>query len=116
MVKIAGADDRIRYAAGYPLDTDTIDEELIQEAVEAARQSQVAVIVAGLPERYESEGFDRKHLQLPDNHRRMIEAVAAEQANVVVVLSNGGPLEMPWLDNVKAVLEAYLGGQASGEP
>lgn len=114
MVKIAGADACIRYAAGYPLDTDRIDEELIQEAVEAARLSKVAVIVAGLPERYESEGFDRKHLQLPDNHRRLIEAVAAEQSNVVVVLSNGGPLEMPWLDNVKAVLEAYLGGQASG--
>lgn len=114
MLKTAGADARILYAAGYSLDADMIDEELIQEAVEAARKSQVAIIFAGLPERYESEGFDRKHLQLPDSHRILIEAVAAEQENVIVVLSNGGPIEMPWLNKVKAVLEAYLGGQASG--
>ncbi|MPN30454.1 Thermostable beta-glucosidase B [bioreactor metagenome] len=69
---------------------------------------------AGLPDRYESEGFDRRHLQLPANQIRLIEAVAEVQKNVVVVLSNGAPIEMPWLQNVKAVLEGYLGGQALG--
>ncbi|WP_433921050.1 glycoside hydrolase family 3 C-terminal domain-containing protein [Paenibacillus taichungensis] len=114
ILKTASAKANISYAAGYSLDKDGVDKELIQEAVEAARKVKVAVIFAGLPERYESEGFDRKHLQLPESHIAMIEAVTEVQENVVVVLSNGGPLEMPWLDKVKAVLEAYLGGQALG--
>ncbi|MEK4660696.1 glycoside hydrolase family 3 C-terminal domain-containing protein [Priestia sp. FSL H7-0729] len=114
ILKTATDSASISYAAGYTLDEDIVNEELIQEAVAAAKNAQVAVIFAGLPERYESEGFDRKHLQLPESHRTLIEAVAEVQANIVVVLSNGGPIEMPWLDKVKAVLEAYLGGQALG--
>ncbi|MEN1990515.1 glycoside hydrolase family 3 C-terminal domain-containing protein [Paenibacillus hubeiensis] len=114
ILKSASAGANISYAAGYSLDKDGVDEELIQEAVEAARKAKVAVVFAGLPERYESEGFDRKHLQLPESQTALIEAVAEVQDNMVVVLSNGGPLEMPWLDKVKAVLEAYLGGQALG--
>src|SRR5690606_31966250 len=74
----------------------------------------VAVVFAGLPDRYESEGYDRKHMRLPDNHNRLIEAGAAVQPNIVVVLSNGSPVEMPWIGQVKGVLEAYLGGQAAG--
>ncbi|WP_127537088.1 glycoside hydrolase family 3 C-terminal domain-containing protein [Paenibacillus illinoisensis] len=114
ILKTATDSANISYAAGYTLDEDVVNEELIQEAVAAAKNAQVAVIFAGLPERYESEGFDRKHLQLPESHRTLIEAVAEVQENIVVVLSNGGPIEMPWLDKVKGVLEAYLGGQALG--
>ena len=66
----------ISYAAGYTLDEDVVNEELIQEAVATAKNAQVALIFAGLPERYESEGFDRKHLQLPESHRTLIEAVS----------------------------------------
>ncbi|NGP46854.1 glycosyl hydrolase [Bacillaceae bacterium SIJ1] len=104
----------VNYADGYKLDSDEIDEELIFEAKELASQSDVTVIFAGLPDRYESEGYDRTHLRIPTNHQRLIEAVATVQKNVIVVLSNGAPVEMPWLGKVKGLLEGYLGGQAFG--
>jgi beta-glucosidase len=114
MVKVAGINTILTYSDGYVLESDEVNESLIEEAVEVAKQSKVAVIFAGLPERYESEGFDRKHLNIPENHRLLIERIAAVQSNVIVVLSNGAPIEMPWLDKVGAVLEGYLGGQALG--
>ena len=114
LAKVAGDKTTLFFANGYALESDEVNEILIEEAVEAAQQAKVAVIFAGLPERYESEGFDRKHLSIPDNHKILIEAVAEVQNNVIVVLSNGAPIEMPWLDRVKGVLEGYLGGQALG--
>ncbi|MEH7128735.1 glycoside hydrolase family 3 C-terminal domain-containing protein [Neobacillus drentensis] len=114
LAKVAGDKTTLFFANGYALESDEVNEILIEEAVEAAKQAKVAVIFAGLPERYESEGFDRKHLSIPDNHKILIEAVAEVQNNVIVVLSNGAPIEMPWLDRVKGVLEGYLGGQALG--
>ncbi|MCM3273539.1 beta-glucosidase family protein [Paenibacillus elgii] len=114
MRRTAGAAASIVFAEGYPLESDDIDDRLLQEAKLAAAQAKAAVIFAGLPERYESEAYDRQHLRIPDNHRKLIEAVAEVQSNVVVVLSNGAPVEMPWIDRVKGVLEGYLGGQALG--
>ncbi|MDQ1003479.1 beta-glucosidase [Neobacillus niacini] len=102
------------YAQGYELEKDAIDENLLTEAKEAAIKADVAILFVGLPNRYESEGYDREHLRIPDNHRGLIEAVAEVQPNVIVVLSNGAPVEMPWIDQVKGLLEAYLGGQALG--
>jgi len=113
MQSLAGA-TKLQYAEGYSLDSDDVSDELITEAVEMAKETEIAVIFAGLPERYESEGFDRKHIRIPENHKVLIEEVAKVQSNIVVVLSNGAPIEMPWLDKVKAVLEGYLGGQALG--
>ena len=84
------------------------------KAVEAAANADVAVIFAGLPDSFESEGYDRKHLGMPNCQNALIEAVAEAQPNTIVVLHNGAPVEMPWLGKVKAVLEAYLGGQAVG--
>jgi beta-glucosidase len=107
-------DARVLYAQGYELKNDLINETLITEAKEAAIQSDIAVLFVGLPERYESEGYDREHLRIPENHQFLIQAVAEVQPNVVVVLSNGAPIEMPWLGKVKGLLEAYLGGQALG--
>lgn len=114
ITKLAGDSAQVVYAEGYDLDNDTIDEALLQEAKRAAGEAQVAVVFAGLPDRYESEGYDREHLHLPENHTRLIEAVAEAQSNIIVVLLNGSPVEMPWLGKVKAVLEGYLGGQAVG--
>jgi beta-glucosidase len=114
MAQVAGNQTTLTYSQGYDLESDDVNKSLIEEAVEAAKQARVAVIFAGLPERYESEGFDRKHLNIPENHRELIEAVAEVQSNVIVVLNNGAPIVMPWLDKVKAVLEGYLGGQALG--
>ncbi|MFG1732119.1 beta-glucosidase [Paenibacillus sp. 843] len=105
---------QIQYAPGYKLNEEDSDQQLLQEALTIASDATVAVVFAGLPSRYESEGFDRKHLRIPPNQIALIEAVAKVQPNVAVVLSNGAPVEMPWLGEAKAVLEAYLGGQALG--
>lgn len=112
--KSAGDNVRVIYAQGYNVDKDEVDESLLEEAKRVAKEADVAVIFAGLPERYESEGYDRQHMRMPENHCALIEGVAEVQPNVVVVLSNGSPVEMPWLDKVKGLLEAYLGGQALG--
>lgn len=101
------------YLPGYPLKGEG-DPALLSQAVEAARGCDVAVIVAGLPESYESEGFDRASLAMPDSHNRLIAAVAAANPNVAVVLVGGAPVEMPWQPRVKAVLNLYLSGQAGG--
>lgn len=113
-IKALAQGARVLYARGYRLDTDDVDERLIEEAAETARKADVAVVFAGLPERYESEGFDRAHMAMPESHNRLIEKVAEAQPNTVVVLMNGSPVEMPWIGRVRAVLEAYLGGQAAG--
>lgn len=107
-------EDNIVFALGYEDAEDRIDEELLTEAVEVAKAADVAVIFAGLPDNFESEGYDRKHMQMPNCQNQLIEAVAAVQPNIVVVLHNGAPVEMPWISKAKAVLEAYLGGQAVG--
>ncbi|QGQ44900.1 glycoside hydrolase family 3 C-terminal domain-containing protein [Metabacillus sediminilitoris] len=112
--KTAGSTVNVAYAQGYFRDKDTIDETLIEEAKEVASQSENVILFAGLPDRYESEGYDRVHLHIPENQKRLIEAVAEVNQNIVVVLSNGAPIEMPWLDKVKGLLEGYLGGQALG--
>ncbi len=103
------------YAQGYDDKQDELDEKLLAEAVKAAQSAEVAVVFAGLPDSFESEGFDRAHMQMPDSQNRLIEAIAKVQPNIVVVLHNGSPVEMPWLSQVKGVLEAYLGGEAVGE-
>ncbi|MEK4370795.1 beta-glucosidase family protein [Paenibacillus sp. FSL R5-0473] len=114
MTQVAGEGVTFSYAPGYRIEADDVDETLMHEAVQAAQSADTAVVFVGLPDRYESEGYDRAHLRLPDNHIRLIEEIAKVQSRVVVVLSNGSPVEMPWLPQVQAVLEAYLGGQAVG--
>lgn len=113
-IRRAAGSAEIVYAQGYDLARDAADERLLEEALQAAAAADAAVIFAGLPESWESEGFDRTHLRMPDNQRQLIEAAAGVQERIVVVLCNGAPVEMPWLGSAKAVLEAYLGGQAMG--
>lgn len=104
----------VTYVHGFTIDDDQQDEALLQEAVRAAAQAKVAVIFAGLPEYIESEGFDRKDMKLPECQNRLIHEVAKVQPNTVVVLHNGAPVEMPWVNEVKGLLELYLGGEAVG--
>lgn len=104
----------IEYAQGYDPVASRPNQTLIIEAAALAKRADVAVVYAGLPGIYESEGFDREHIDLPDQHTALIIAVCAANPNTVVVLANGAPVTMPWLDQVPAVLEGYLGGQASG--
>lgn len=84
-------------------------------AVAAAQAAEIAVIFAGLPPVMESEGFDRWVMKLPQDQNELIEKICAVQPNTVVVLQNGGPVELPWADHPKAILEAYLGGEAVSE-
>ncbi|CAG1003127.1 beta-glucosidase [Anaerolineales bacterium] len=111
LVKLVGAEN-VLYAAGYTEQGAAADDALFQEAIETAGKADVAVIYAGLPDMYEAEGLDRAHMQMPSGHNALIQRLAAAHRKVVVVLSNGAPVEMPWVNDVPAILEGYLGGQA----
>ena len=102
------------YASGCDERGDTTDARLA-EAVKAAQRAEIAVVFAGLPDRCESEGFDRDDMKLPEGHLRMIEAVTRANPNTVVVLLCGSVVECPWADRVKGILYMGLPGQAGGE-
>ena len=102
------------YAPGCDERGDTTDA-LLKEARAAAQQAEVAVVFAGLPDRYESEGFDRDNMKMPAGLLRMIEAVAGANPNTVVVLLCGSAVECQWADSVKGILYMGLPGQAGGE-
>lgn len=104
----------VTYAQGYESNTDVPNVKLINEAVECAKKCDAAVIFVGLTDLYESEGFDRKHMKMPANQLELIDKVCEVCSNVVVVLHNGSPVEMPFKNKVKSILEMYLGGQAVG--
>ncbi len=101
-------------AEGFDARTGTSSREQFAAALAAAEDADVVVMFAGLPAAMESEGFDRTTLDLPEDQVRLIEALAATPVPVVVVLSNGGSVHMPWADRVDAVVESWLGGQAGG--
>lgn len=105
----------VSYAQGCRTDEDITDNELLSEAVELAKNSDIAVVFAGLTDLFESEGFDRSHMRMPECQNELIAKIAEVQPNTVVVLHNGSPVEMPWIGSVKGLLEVYLGGQAVGE-
>ena len=107
--------EHITYAEGFSAETDVYDEKLAEEAIEIARQADKAIIFAGLPESFESEGYDRKHMHLPECQNKLIAEITKVQPNTIVVLHNGAAVEMPWVNEVKGLIEAYLGGQAVGQ-
>lgn len=96
-------------------DKGNVTEESLAKAAEAARSAKVAVVCVGLPDLYESEGFDREAMAMPEGHVRLIETVAGANPNTVVVLFCGSVVETLWMDRVKAVLYMGLPGQAGGE-
>ena len=112
------AGGRVQYAPGYALrGRDDLEGEAarrIDEAVAVARGADVAVVVVGLPDAAESEGFDRAHLHLPEAHNELVRAVCAANPRTVVVLVAGSPVTMGWVDQPAAILWGYLGGQAAG--
>ncbi|MDQ0910895.1 beta-glucosidase [Streptomyces canus] len=89
-------------------------DELIAEAVEAARHADTAVVVVATTERVESEGYDRKDLALPGRQDELVRAVAAANPNTVVVVNSGSPVELPWREDVAAVLFSWFPGQEGG--
>lgn len=105
---------KVSYAPGCD-DRGESTEALLAEAVETARNAEIAVVFAGLPDRYESEGFDRENLNMPEGHLRLIKTVTKANPNTVVVLLCGCVVECSWAKQVKAVLYMGLPGQAGGE-
>ena len=112
----AVAGDSVSYSAGFPLGSaDTADPVALRdEAVAAASAAEVAVLFLGVPAEEESEGFDRTHIDLPAAQLELVDAILAVNPNVVVVLSNGGVVALPFADRVPAILEGWLLGQAGG--
>lgn len=106
--------DQIAYYPGYEPDG-TRNEEELEKAVAGAKEAEVVIVAAGLPDSYESEGYDRVHMRMPESQNELIHRLAQINPNLVVVLMGGSPVEMPWIHEVKAVLNLYLGGQAAGE-
>lgn len=106
--------EKLSYAPGYDPATGQTSGSLLDEARSAALAAEVAVVVIGLPDSGESEGFDRPDLRLPGGMESLVQVVTAANPRTVVVLMNGSPIEMPWVDQPAAIIEAYLGGQAGG--
>ncbi|EAR07820.1 glycoside hydrolase family 3 C-terminal domain-containing protein [Reinekea blandensis] len=102
------------YQEGYRLKGDLTHQHKLNALAEAERADAI-VLFAGLTPEYESEGFDRKHLQLPRQQRDLIEALLPHADKLVLVLQNGAPIVIPHVDKIPAIFEAYLGGQAGGQ-
>ena len=103
------------YAKGFSAMRDEMTDAELAEAIQAAQNADVAVVFAGLPESFESEGYDRTSMELPACQNRLIDEIVKVQPHVVVVLHNGSAVELPWADRVSAILELYLGGEGVGE-
>ncbi len=106
-----GESYEVNYSQGYYLSDDD-DFTLIDEAKKLAEESDIALIFAGLPLHYESEGIDRKHINMPASHNKLISEIAAVQKNTAIVLTNGSAVAMPWVNEVNCIVESWLGGQA----
>jgi beta-glucosidase len=111
----AAEDKDVLFARGYDTGNAKKSYILREEAVEAAENADIIVIFAGLPGSYESEGFDRNDINLPPEQDKLIDDLAELGKKTVVVLHNGAPVTMPWIDKVDAVLDMFLAGDAAGE-
>ena len=105
----------VEYAQGYERIESENDEKLRSEAVKVAKNNDVVLVFAGLTENYESEGVDRETLDMPENQNKLIDEICSVNENVIVILSNGSPILMPWKDKVKGILAGYIGGEAGGK-
>lgn len=105
----------IEYAKGYERGISDNNEKLLKEAIEIAKNNDIVVIFAGLTELEEAEGLDRNSLDMPECQNRLINEISKVNNNVIVALSNGAPITMPWKDKVKGIITGYLGGEAGGK-
>ncbi|MDD6012704.1 MAG: glycoside hydrolase family 3 C-terminal domain-containing protein [Oscillospiraceae bacterium] len=104
------------YAPGYSLKGDGYSKKLIDEACSIAKGKDAVLVFIGLTDDFESEGFDRKHINMPKSHNILVEELAKVNDNIIVVLSCGSPVKIDaWECKVKSILNLYLGGQAGGE-
>lgn len=114
IVKYSADAENILYAQGFLREEDAIRFDLVEEACRMAAQAQVVLVFLGLPESHEIEGMDREDMLLPENQNDIVVKLLNVNPNVVVVLSNGSPVCMPWAEQVPGIVEAYLSGQAGG--
>jgi len=91
-----------------------IGETAIADAVDVARAAETALVFVGLNGEWDVEGIDRPNLDLPDRQNELVERVAAVNPKTIVVVQSGGPVVMPWLDKVAAVVQAWYPGQEVG--
>ena len=103
---------KVNYAKGYERIESSNDEKLRNEAIKIAKENEIVVVFAGLTENYESEGMDRETLDLPKSQNELIREICKVNKNVIVVLSNGSVITMPWQKEVQAIITGYLGGEA----
>lgn len=103
--------EMVSYSQGYVRNRKP-KRKLIEEAQQATKNAEVVLIFAGLDEISESEGLDRTHMQMPQAQNELIDAISCVNGNIIVVLSAGSAVEMPWFDHVKGIVHGYLGGQA----
>ncbi|MDR2647736.1 MAG: glycoside hydrolase family 3 C-terminal domain-containing protein [Oscillospiraceae bacterium] len=105
----------VEYTEGFGAKDYEYNPVMLRRAVELAANSDTVVIFAGLPDSMETEGADRRHLDLPPCQNLAIKEICAVNPNVTVVLHNGSPVRMPWVEDVNAILESYLAGEAIGD-
>jgi beta-glucosidase len=108
---VTGESGSVTYADGYTLKGDA-SEALLAEALMLAEKADRVVLVVGLTPDYESEGFDRSHLDLPPGQKNLIKILGPVHHKIILVLQNGAPVVLPDISKIPAILEAYLGGQA----
>lgn len=104
-----------QYSDGYDLEGDGFNQSLIDEARRIAVNKDKVILVLGLTDAYESEGYDRTHLNLPLGHLELLKVISQMTDNIVVVLQLGSPIIMPWIEDVKGILNAYLAGEAGAK-
>lgn len=104
----------VTYAKGYEKSKDEINDTLFNEAKKAAADADVAVVFVGLTEEFEGEGYDRLNIEMPKSHNALIAEIAKVNSNIAVVLAGGSVINLPWINEVKALLNSGLGGQATG--
>ena len=100
---------------GYLVQGDGYNKAVFEEAAAAANTDKQVIVFVGLTDDYETEGMDRAHLSLPSAQEDLIRTVAAVNKNAIFVLLGGSPVEMPWISDVKTLINAYLPGEAGGE-
>ncbi len=105
---------KLNFAPGYNKKKDEINEIMLKDACIVAERAEAVVLFIGLTEEYESEGYDRSHLNMPSSHVKLLEEILKVNENVTVVFYGGSPVVIPYLDKIKALVNGYLGGQAGG--
>lgn len=105
-----------QYAKGYDAKTGKSSDTLIKEAIETAKNAEKAIIFVGLTEAYESEGYDREHINMPEDMNELVDQISKVNNNTIIVVMTGSAVLMPWRDNVKGILLVGLTGQNNGGP